>query len=145
MKASISRLFRVLIVISTLNLSAQTSATDQGPLTTLEIKQIQEVYGDQFQERVLDRPEVIHRLKQILRNRIEIVEIKNPRDQKDCKLISEVALKTVFVKDLKRDKVFNPSTFNPLKYAFNFDPRKASVYRVDNTDYFILIKPDPTR
>ncbi|MBT8271838.1 MAG: hypothetical protein HKO90_03735 [Flavobacteriaceae bacterium] len=145
MKALISGLFRVLILISTLNLSAQTPITSQGSLTALETKQIQEVYGDQFRERVLNRPEVIYSLKQILRNRIEIVEINNPRDQKDCRLLSEVALKTVFVKDLNRDKVFNPSSFNPLKYAFNFDPRRASVYRVDNTNYFILIKPDPTR
>jgi len=52
--------------------------------------------------------------------------------------------KTYFINkynpDLKKDDTnFNPATFNPLKYALNFDARADMVYRVDNTNYIILV------
>lgn len=46
---------------------------------------------------------------------------------------------------LSRDKAsnFKPSTFNPLKYNFNFYDKNnlPVIYRVDFTNYFIIIQP----
>ncbi|VAW36026.1 hypothetical protein MNBD_GAMMA01-1060, partial [hydrothermal vent metagenome] len=35
---------------------------------------------------------------------------------------------------------FNKNTFNPLKYTFDFYSRGGYMYKVDNTNYFIIIK-----
>jgi hypothetical protein len=45
-----------------------------------------------------------------------------------------------YVSDLQRDANFNPQNFNPLKYLFNFYSRGTQMYRVDNTNYFIIIE-----
>ncbi len=39
---------------------------------------------------------------------------------------------------------FNISSFNPLKYFFNFYSPAQMNYRVDNTDYIIVIVPSQT-
>lgn len=39
---------------------------------------------------------------------------------------------------------FNVSTFNPLKYFFNFYSPTQMNYRIDNTDYMIVIVPSQT-
>ena len=80
-------------------------------------------------------------IKNILRNRVEILEFNRPQDQKECTLLSEVSLFNQYVPELKRDVVFNKNNFNPLKYNFSFYARGASMYKVDNTNYYILIKP----
>jgi len=54
--------------------------------------------------------------------------------------LSEVTLFDAFVSTLTRDSVFNPQKFNPLKYSFPFYARGEYMYRVDGTDYFILVK-----
>lgn len=38
---------------------------------------------------------------------------------------------------------FNPSTFNPLKYDLNYYSKTTEpiFYRVDHTDYYIIINP----
>lgn len=41
-------------------------------------------------------------------------------------------------------KSFNVSTFNPLKYFFNFYSPVQMNYRIDNTDYMIVIVPTQT-
>ena len=112
----------------------------EAPLTASERMQIQEVYGDKSNTYVLSRPQKLKAIKNILRNRVEILEYNNPQDQKDCQLLSEVPLFNYYVDGLKRDLVFNKNTFNPLKYNFSFYSRGATMYRVDNTNYFILIK-----
>ncbi|GAA0741692.1 MULTISPECIES: hypothetical protein [Flavobacteriaceae] len=110
------------------------------PLNSKELKQINEVYGDKSNEYVLNRPQRLKDIKNLLRNRIEIKLISNPNDQKQCPLLSEVPLLNYYVSDLRRDTVFNPQTFNPLKYLFNVNGLSGEMYRVDNTNYFIIIK-----
>lgn len=114
-------------------------------LTTSERQQLEEVYGDKLNAYVLSKPSRLKAIKDILRNRIEIIEISKKSDQKPCTLLSEVPLFDYYVPDLKRDVVFNKSTFNPLKYNFNFYSRGSHMYRVDNTNYFILIKSQHQR
>ena len=110
------------------------------PLSFEELSFIKEVYGDYAQRDILNRPQRLKDVKNILRNRLEIVNIPNPNNQKLCKLLSEVPLFDAYVDNLKRDVVFNKNTFNPLKYVFDFYSRGGAIYRVDNTNYFIKIK-----
>uniref|UniRef100_UPI00404AFF6C hypothetical protein n=1 Tax=Gelidibacter sp. TaxID=2018083 RepID=UPI00404AFF6C len=110
------------------------------PLTAKELAQIKEVYGDKTQSDVLNHPQRVKDFKHLLRNRVEIREIPSTENQKPCLLLSEVSLFDSNVPNLTRDKTFNPETFNPLKYNFNFFARGGYMYKVDNTNYFIIIK-----
>lgn len=110
------------------------------PLNAKEKLQLEEVYGNKLNDYVLSHPQRLKDIKNILRNRVEYLRIPNPHDQKPCPLLSEIPLFNNYAPDLKRDLVFNPQTFNPLKYQFNFYARGSYMYRVDNTDYFIVIK-----
>ncbi|MCD2260963.1 hypothetical protein [Psychroserpens luteolus] len=110
------------------------------PLTNSELALINEVYGNKANANVLSKPQRLKDIKNILRNRVEIKNIPNQSDQKPCTLLSEVPLMDYYVDNLQRDTNFNPQNFNPLKYLFNFNSYGSHMYRVDNTNYFIIIK-----
>ena len=110
------------------------------PLSAKELSNLQEVFGNHLHERILSRPNMLTEIKDVLRNRVQIVKFDDPQDQKSCQLLSDVPLYLAYNRDLKRDRRFDPSTFNPLKYAFNYRLKGASMYRVDRTNYFIIIK-----
>lgn len=42
---------------------------------------------------------------------------------------------------LSRDLTFDPATFNPLKYRFDYSSPVVKKYRVDNTIYIISVMP----
>lgn len=112
----------------------------EAPLTSKELKFINEVYGTKTQEDVLSHPQRIKDIKNILRNRVTYQRIDDSRGFKDSQLLSEVPLFDDYVMTLERDKVFNPATFNPLKYQFNFYARGGEQYKVDNSNYYIFIE-----
>jgi hypothetical protein len=120
----------------TINYNANVNA----PLTSAELGLITEVYGVTANDNILDKPQRLKDIKNILRNRVEIKEIPKASDQKDCTLLSEVSLMDYYVVDLQRDTNFNPQNFNPLKYLFNYYSYGTHMYRVDDTNYFIIIK-----
>lgn len=101
---------------------------------------IQEVYADKTQELVLNRPSRLNYLNDILQNRFKIEESINSSEDKFPKL-SQVELLNKYNPNLTRDEVVDINTFNPLKYNFDFLSKMTMVYRVDNTDYIIVITP----
>ena len=109
------------------------------PLTTKELNQIKEVYGDKTQEDVLNHPKRVKDIKNILRNRVIINPIKAGESLKKCTLLSEVPLFDYYSPNIIRDASFNPESFNPLKYNFNFYSKESAMYRVDNSNYYIII------
>lgn len=52
------------------------------------------------------------------------------------------ALKVVdkYIPGLQRDDFSRPEQINPLKYTINFQEKKDLIYRIDGTDYVLLIK-----
>jgi len=110
------------------------------PLTANERAQIIEVYGDSADKYVFGNPHRLKSIKHILRNRVEIKLITDEDNKKPCPKLSEVSVFDGFVTNLKRDETFNPNSFNPLKYNFEFHSRSAGIYHVDNTSYYIIIK-----
>ena len=117
------------------------NSNTKAPFTSYELNKLQEVYGDALTSEILSRPSRVLTTKEILRNRVVIKKVSKPSAQKPCPLLSEVPLFDAFVSNLTRDKLFDPKTFNPLKYNFPFSRRGNQLFRVDRTDYFILIKP----
>jgi len=105
---------------------------------------IQEVYGDITQQIVQNEPERIIALNDLLDNRIKIVVSPVKGEDKYTKL-SSVELLNKYNPNLKRDEGFDPNNFNALKYNMNFFNSQAVVYRVDNTDYIIVIKPQSVK
>lgn len=101
---------------------------------------ILEVYGSKIQELVINEPQHLERLNDLLDNRIKIIESPLSSEEKNVKL-SQIALLNKYNASLSRDAVFDPLNFNPLKYDLNFFPKSTAVYRVDNTNYLIVIQP----
>jgi hypothetical protein len=106
-----------------------------------ELNKLEEVYGSALSTEILNRPTRVLGIKEILRNRVAVKKITNPNHQKPCPFLSEVPLFDAFVSSLKRDDFFDPTSFNPLKYNFPFHRKGYQMFRVDQTDYYILIKP----
>jgi hypothetical protein len=134
--------FVVFLCISSLT-NAQTSSTVKydanvkAPLTNKENVQLQEVYGEMLQDYVLNNPQRLKDIKNILRNRVSVVEL--PNFKKEVTLLSQVPLFSNYNKNLSR-KRFDKDTFNPLKYNFDFYSKDTKMYRVNHTNFYIIIK-----
>ncbi|WGD33838.1 hypothetical protein [Olleya sp. YS] len=115
------------------------------PLTAKELAMLKEVYQDKLEEYVLSNAQRVKDFKHLLRNRLVIREIPNVTDESKYTLLSSVKLFNNYNPDLKRDDTFNSSTFNPLKYNLGFFTSGSSIYKIDNTNYFIIIKPQTTK
>jgi len=99
--------------------------------------QLQEEYGDMLYNNVLNNPQRLKDIKNLLRNRVSVVEL--PNFKKEVTLLSQVPLFNNYNKKLRR-KRFKKDTFNPLKYNFDFYSKGTKMYRVDRTNYYIVIK-----
>lgn len=108
-------------------------------LTSKELLQIKEVYGLKTDEVILNHTQRVKDIKNILRNRVVIVDAGN-KDLSPLKKLSQVELLDGLQGSVTRDVTFDPTDFNPLKYKFNFYSRNSDMYWVDNTKYFIVIK-----
>ena len=141
------------VILSSVSYAQNPSYKNQGPqpisfksntkasLNNAELAKLKEVYGADLKTDILDRPARVLTIKEILRNRVIVREITDPNKQKPCPKLSEIPLFDAFVSTLKRDVVFNPKSFNPLKYDFKYHKPGFQLIRVDNTNYFIIIKP----
>ena len=103
------------------------------PFTAQELSMLTEVYQDKLEAYVLSKPQKVKNLKHLLRNRIVIKEITNLKDDDKYTLLSEIELFDIYNK--------NKATFNPLKYNLEFYRMGSIIYRIDGTNYFIIIKP----
>ena len=105
---------------------------------------ILEVLGNRAQEILQSDPQRISLLTDLLNNRIKIIEVVSSEEEKYPKL-SSVGILNKYNTDLKRDVVFDPNNFNALKYNLNFFSTKKEIYRVDDTNYLIVIEPQISR
>lgn len=74
-----------------------------------------------------------------------IVYVKNDKAKLDMDtglaLLSEVPLYSDYNKGLMREASFDPQRFNPFKYKFDFYSADKLIYRIDGTEYLIIIYP----
>lgn len=124
--------FTFFIVLFTLLSSEQSIAQEINP-------KIQEVYGNMTEQIAQNEPDRIKALNDLLENRIKIVNSPIVGDDKYTKL-SSVSLLNKYNPNLERDKEFDPENFNALKYNMNFFTTQTQVYRVDNTDFILVIE-----
>ncbi len=108
------------------------------PLNAFEIDKIESAYDDKaFLKKIYSSKALMKEFKDILRNRVKI-EQENIKDISSTPLLSSV-------KFLGNEKLFPRkfivNNFNPLLYQFNFNSKIKKIYRVDGTNYLIIINP----
>ncbi|OIQ28189.1 MAG: hypothetical protein BM564_10720 [Bacteroidetes bacterium MedPE-SWsnd-G2] len=111
----------------------------QAPLSAKELGQIQEAFGEFADDAVLNNPQRLKDVKNILRNRVVIEHIPN-KDLSSINSLNSVSVFNIYNPNLQRDITFNATEFNPLKYYFDFSYSKEQLFWIDNTEYIIRIK-----
>lgn len=101
---------------------------------------IKEVYQDQAQKVVYSNAAWYKSLKKLIVERLKIVK-QAPVQGKKYPKLTEMGMLDTYNQSLKHDPVFNKNTFNPLKYNLEYFARSLKVYRIDNTDYLLMILP----
>jgi hypothetical protein len=90
------------------------------------------VVGSQHHKNLID----------LLQNRIEFTKlVKSSDSDKDYPNIAKVPLFNKYNKSITRDSTFDENTFNVLKYDLIFFSNFTKIYRINNTDWVIIIKP----
>ena len=103
------------------------------PLTSQELSFIENAFDDETLKRINKIKPLEKYVKDILRNRVQILNKKYQTNENLPKLSSVSTITTI--------KKFNTNNFNPLLYNFDFDSQKSQIYRVDGTDLVINIIP----
>ncbi|WP_121667753.1 hypothetical protein [Mesonia aquimarina] len=99
---------------------------------------VEEAYGDKAQELIYDHPIRLKTIRDILLNRVLIVETSFEIPSTYKKLSSIEVLP--YNKNLQRNK-FNIETFNPLKYKIDFYNKKENQYiHIDGTQFYMIIE-----
>lgn len=151
MRFKILYVFVILFSLNSFNAEAQSTKKQaltvvkyrdnvKAPLNSNELRMLREAYADKLNDFVLSKPQRLKDFKNLLRNRIVIKKITSITDASKYKTISQAGLFDSYNKSLTVDTGYNPSTFNPLKYNLQFFGRGSAMYRIDNTDFFIIIK-----
>ncbi len=135
-------IFILLISLVALPSFAQEQPT---PITAADVDpRIVEVFGNDLQTLVLNDPHRLRALNQILFERHEIIVEPYTSGEKYTKL-STIPLFKYSNPNLERDTVFDRDTFNILKYDLQFYAPSVKIYRVDNTDFLIVVHPQTLR
>lgn len=61
--------------------------------------------------------------------------------QKKFENLSRIELQNKYNSGIRRDSVFDPASFNPLKYRFAMHSPHKQIYRIDGTQWLIIINP----
>ena len=106
------------------------------PFTKFEIQKIDHAFKTEQKNTLLSHPSNVLFIKDILRNRIYIYQEKI-KETSNIPLISSISNN----KDIKLDPInFDESKFNPFIYNINFYAKSKLIFRIDSTDYIIVIK-----
>ncbi|QHI36313.1 hypothetical protein IMCC3317_16750 [Kordia antarctica] len=104
---------------------------------------INEVYGDQAQKVIFSNKNLYEAFKKLILQRMKIVKQSEIQGKKVPKITDQGMLNT-YNSALRHDAAFNINNFNPLKYKLAFfDIASVRIYQIDNTDYILIIQPQP--
>ena len=105
--------------------------------TKTNLSFIENAFDDETLKRIDKIKPLEKYVKDILRNRVQILNKKYQTNENLPKLSSVSTFIII--------KKFNTNNFNPLLYNFDFDSQKSQIYRVDGTDLIINIIPKEKR
>jgi len=101
--------------------------------TNQEITFIKSALGEDAYYRIINIRALEQNIKDILRNRVQILTKRYIPSEKIPKLSS--------ITNSNSSQIFSKYNFNPLLYDFDFESFESQIYRVDGTDYIINIIP----
>jgi len=124
---------------------AQFSSFSQGQTVTQQLtaeeiaNRVAYVHGNDF---VLNNPTLVTALGKVMTDRIEYRAVEQDQTEKFPMLSTMPLLSkanpTIQGADFAN---FTLETFNPLVYNLDFFSDKMVVYRIDNTNYIMVVKP----
>ncbi|HMI07590.1 MAG TPA: hypothetical protein VK528_08600 [Flavobacterium sp.] len=121
--------------------SFQNTAVEKGHYTKVQVESfIREVFSEYSDELVFNSTSGRLSMMTGFLERFEIA-YRPEYAGKKFKLLSTVALNNKYNRALTRDIAINPETFNPLKYRFAMSSQNIQLFRVDGTDFIIIIQP----
>ena len=106
--------------------------------TNSEIEMLEYVYAENLKNQIFDKPSRSLDVKHIFRNRV-FIQKEDVKDISNYPLLSTVLVFDIFNKGMEIP-MFTLDNFNPLVYNFDFNLKSRLIYRVDNTQYMIIIK-----
>tara|TARA_Y100001978_G_C23580649_1_gene378806 strand:+ start:32 stop:463 length:432 start_codon:yes stop_codon:yes gene_type:complete len=101
------------------------------PLTEQEEIFIISAFGKNFFKRIVETNALEIYYKDILRNRVKVL-FKKYHEGESLNKLSSLH---------NTNRIFDKNNFNPLIYDFDFESKKSQAYRVEDTDYIVIIKP----
>lgn len=104
------------------------------------LQQIEAVYGTDF---FTEKPELKANFVVLLRDRISYIQLEYVNPDK-YEWLSSVPMNPLVTADqaVIDPATFSPESFNPLLYSMNlFEWNLVKIYRIDGTDYYIVIQP----
>ena len=128
----------VVILATSFRSFAQVNSEERSSTEHIDYR-IKEVYGAYLSE-LIKKPIVLQTITDIVQKRTEIL-IEPYFPQEKIAKLSDYPLFNVYNTELTRDIEINPYTFNVLKYDLPFFPKSPTKYRIDGTDYIIVIYP----
>jgi len=102
-------------------------------------ERIKEVFGTHLVE-LQKNTKHLELLNDILNNRTK-VNLEPYRESEKYQKLSEISLFNTYNPDIKVDNAFDINSFNVLKYDLPFFTRIPLKYRIDGTDYILIIIP----
>ncbi|RYZ52168.1 MAG: hypothetical protein EOP49_10175 [Sphingobacteriales bacterium] len=140
-------MLKIFYSFAVLFLSLQAVAQGSPAGITTSDQRISEVYADQYATLVLT-DNVRHKmLTDMLQERTRFI-VEKPMAGEKYPSISSVELFNKYNPQLERDAVgssFVKENFNVLKYKIPFTFDRTLVYRIDGTDYLLVVEPQKTR
>ena len=112
----------------------------ESPLTTKEKQMLIEVYSDKLDEYIMSNPRRLKNMKHLLRNRLKVIKMDSKIDNDKYENLANISLFDIYNDGLQRNRQYNSSTFNPLKYDLPFFKIGGSIFKIYDTNYFLVIK-----
>ena len=131
-----------LVVLGLLLITPVTYGQNQKPNPTKFDSFIAQVYTGQGISQIAPNTRRYTFMKEAFLQRISYSKIDPVKSKLGTyKKLSQVPLFDTYNKGLFRDGSFNPETFNPFKYMFDFYSKQTQIIQVDNANMLIIIKP----
>lgn len=127
---------KLIVVLSVLLFNTSFSQTTAKSNPDMEQRFIEEVFGTN----ITKDSQHYKNLLILLRERVLFSNVSLEQNEKFPKL-SQQPLFNKYNTEITRDINFDQSSFNILKYDLNFFSPYTKVYRIDNTDWLIIIDP----
>lgn len=132
--------FIILSIFVKINLGiSQENLSESKHLYTEIDPRIIEVYNSQLEE-LKKTPLILQTITEIVQKRTEII-YEPFRDYEKIEKLSNFPLFNEYNPNLERDTDINPYTFNVLKYDLPFFPKLPTKYRIDGSDFVLVIFP----